>query len=191
MFSKKNFDKIQKQLVAYADKREHIIKISRDILRLSKMAISSLHRNDIKTAERLISDAETIIKEVKQTAALDAALAILGAYAVAVQEYVEAKAFIHYIKHNKLIELDELNIDPEDYLMGLSDLTGELARRAVLTTISKNYSDVHKVRDFVVGIHDFFLTLDLGNGELRKKYDAIKWNLKKIEDIIYDIETKQ
>ncbi|MFA6887945.1 MAG: hypothetical protein WC254_00430 [Candidatus Woesearchaeota archaeon] len=191
MFSKKNFDKIRKQLVAYATKREHIIKTSRDILRFSKMAISSLHRNDLQSAEKLIADAEVIMKDVKKTAALDAALSILGAYSVAVQEYVEAKAFLHFIKHGTLIELDDIDADPEDYLMGLSDLTGELARRAVLTTISKNYADVHQVRDFVVGIHDFFLTLDMGNGDLRKKYDAIKWNLKKIEDIIYDIETKR
>lgn len=191
MFSKKNFDRIRKQLVTYADKREHIIKVSRDILRLSKMAISSIHRNELTTAEQHIHHAERIIQVVKKTAALDVALSVLGAYSVAIQEYVEAKAFLHFIQHKRLIELDELDIEPEDYLMGLSDLTGELARRAVLTTISKNYSDAHIVRDFVAGIHDFFLTLNLGSGDLRKKYDAIKWNLKKIEDIIYDIETKR
>ncbi len=191
MFSKKNFDKIQNQLVAYTNKREHIIKVSRDVLRFSKMAISSLHRNDIKTAEHHIQQAEHLMKDIKKVAALDAALSLLGAYSVAVQEYVEAKAFLYFVRHKKLIELDDLNVDPEDYLMGLSDLTGELARRAVLITINKNYSDVHEVRDFVAGIHDFFLTLDMGNGDLRKKYDAIKWNLKKIEDIIYDIEKRK
>ncbi|MBT7927970.1 hypothetical protein HN695_06565, partial [Candidatus Woesearchaeota archaeon] len=33
--------------------------------------------------------------------------------------------------------------------------------------------------------------MDLRNGELRKKSDAIKWNLKKIEDILYDISMKK
>jgi predicted translin family RNA/ssDNA-binding protein len=191
MFSKKNFDTIRHQLTAYADKREQIIKISRDILRFSKMAISCIHRNDLAMAEKHIHDAEVLIKQIKKVSALDVALSVIGAYSVSLQEYVEAKAFLHFIKHQCLIELSELNVEPEDYLMGLSDLTGELARRAVLTTISRNYSDVHLVRDFVAGIHDFFLTLDMGNGELRKKYDAIKWNLKKIEDVIYDIETKR
>lgn len=190
MFPSKNFEKIRKQLVAYSEKREEIIKASRDVLRFSKIAISSLHRNDVKEAEKHLSDAETLLKKIKASAALDVKLAVVGAYSAAMQEYIEAKTFFHFIKTKKLLDLDSLGAEPEDYLMGLSDLTGELARSAVLKTISKNYPDVHLVRDFAAGIHDFFLTLDLGNGELRKKYDAIKWNLKKIEDIIYDIETK-
>ncbi len=190
MFSTKNFEKIRKQLVLYSQKREDIIKASRDVLRFSKIAISSLHRNETREAEKHIKDAEALIKKIKSSAALDVKLAVVGAYSVAMQEYVEAKTFLHFIKTNTLLDLDSLSVEPEDYLMGLSDLTGELARSAVLKTISKNYPHVRLVRDFVAGIHDFFLTLDMGNGELRKKYDAIKWNLKKIEDIIYDIETK-
>jgi hypothetical protein len=34
------------------------------------------------------------------------------------------------------------------------------------------------------------MKFDLRNGELRKKFDEIKWNLKKIEDIAYDIKMK-
>ncbi|MEK6867385.1 MAG: hypothetical protein AABX98_01045 [Nanoarchaeota archaeon] len=191
MFSKKNFEKIRKQLVSYSQRREHIIKSSRDILRFSKIAISCIHRHDLKAAVEHLHAAEALLKEVKKLAVLDAALSILGAYTVAVQEYVEAKTFLHFVNTNTLLDLDSLGVEPEDYLIGLSDLTGELARRAVLKTISKNYGDVHIVRDFVAGVHDFFLTLDMNNGDLRKKYDAIKWNLKKIEDIIYDIETKR
>lgn len=191
MFSKKNFEKIRNQLIAYGQKREQIIRDSRDILRLSKTAISCLHRHDIKQAEKHIQDAEKLMRTVKKTATLDAKLAIIGAYTVAIQEYVEAKTFLYFVKTQKLLDMDSLGVEPEDYLIGLSDLTGELARAAVLKTISKHYHDVRIVRDFVAGIHDFFLTLDMGNGDLRKKYDAIKWNLKKIEDVVYDIETKR
>ena len=191
MFSKKNFEKIRKQLTSYTQRREHIIKSSRDILRFSKIAISCIHRHDLKAAQEHLHAAETLLKEVKKLAVLDAALSILGAYTVAIQEYVEAKTFLHFVNTHTLLDLDSLGVEPEDYLIGLSDLTGELGRRAVLKTISKNYGDVHIVRDFVAGVHDFFLTLDMSNGDLRKKYDAIKWNLKKIEDIIYDIETKR
>ncbi len=191
MFSKKNFEKIRKQLSSYTQQREHIIKSSRDILRFSKIAISCIHRHDFSAADQHLHDAEHLLKEVKKLAVLDVALSILGAYTVAVQEYVEAKTFLHFVKTHTLLDVESLHVKPEDYLIGLSDLTGELARRAVLRTISKNYDDVIIVRDFVAGIHDFFLTLDLGNGELRKKYDTIKWNLKKIEEIIYDIETKK
>ena len=190
MFLGENFEKIRKQLQRFSEEREQVIRHSRDILRFSKMAISSLHRNDIKEAQEHLKEAKKGITLVAAMAKKDSRLAGVGAYSAGLQEYVEAAAFFHFVKTGKLLECDTLAVDPEEYLMGLSDLTGELARRAVLKTISKHYPDVHVIRDFVVGIHDFFLTLDLGNGELRKKYDAIKWNLKKIEDIIYDIETK-
>ena len=190
MFLGENFEKIRKQLQRFSEEREQVIRHSRDILRFSKMAISSLHRHDIKEAQEHLKEAKKGITLVAAMAKKDSRLAGVGAYSAGLQEYVEAAAFFHFVKTGKLLECDTLAVDPEEYLMGLSDLTGELARRAVLKTISKHYPDVHVIRDFVVGIHDFFLTLDLGNGELRKKYDAIKWNLKKIEDIIYDIETK-
>ena len=39
-------------------------------------------------------------------------------------------------------------------------------------------------------IYGEFLKLHLRNGELRKKSDAIKWNLKKLEEVMYDISMK-
>ncbi|PIN77681.1 hypothetical protein COV16_06580 [Candidatus Woesearchaeota archaeon CG10_big_fil_rev_8_21_14_0_10_34_8] len=191
MINKKDLAKIRKQLGEYENKREDIIKLSRDIVRLSKMAISSVHRKDLAMAGKNLAEVEKIQKKLKKSIAYDPKLSIIGAYSVAMQEYVEAKTFLHFVKTKKLLPFSSLEVDPEDYLMGLADLTGELSRKAVLNTISKHYHSVHLVRDFVEGIHDFFLTLSLRNGELRRKYDAIKWNLKRIEDVAYDIEMKK
>jgi len=60
------------------------------------------------------------------------------------QEYIEALSFAHYLDHGTLITFDEVQqtlADPqgnpyfplpvEDYLLGLSDLTGELMRFAI------------------------------------------------------------
>ncbi len=190
MIDKADLAKIRKQLVAYTKKREEIIRVSRDIIRLSKIAISSIHRKELKEAETHLSHATTALKQMRRFAS-DPKLVIVGAYSAAVQEYVEARTFLHFVKTKKLLPMRALKVDPEDYLMGLSDLTGELSRTAVLQTIAKHYHSVHLVRDFVAGIHDFFLTLDLGNSDLRRKYDAIKWNLKRIEDVMYDIEMKK
>jgi len=56
--------------------------------------------------------------------------------------------------------------------------------------IRKEYADVHEIKEAVEEIYNLFLHLNLRNGEIRKKSDAIKWNLKRIEDIIYDISIK-
>jgi predicted translin family RNA/ssDNA-binding protein len=191
MINKKDLASIRRELEAYTKKREAVIQISRGVLRLSKQAIACTHRKDLKMAAQHLKEAEKDIKKAKKQIGFDPRLSIMGAYSVAMQEYVEAKTFLHFVKHRKLLPFSSLDVDPEDYLMGLADLTGELSRKAVLQTIARKYDDVSFVREFVVGIHDFFLTLNLRNGELRKKNDAIKWNLKRIEDILYDVRMKK
>jgi predicted translin family RNA/ssDNA-binding protein len=191
MINKKDLAVIRRQLVAYEKKREAVIGLSRTILHSSKQAISSTHRKDLKGAAGHLKSAESAIKKSRKHIGFDPRLTLLGAFSVSMQEYVEAKTFLHFVKTRKLLPFSSLSVDPEDYLIGLADLTGELSRKAVLLTIAKNYDSVSLVREFVTGIHDFFLTLSLRNGSLRKKYDAIKWNLKRIEDILYDIEMKK
>ncbi len=191
MIDDKDLAAIRRQLITFEKKREHVIQLSRNILRHSKQAISATHRKDLKLANQYVQRAGREISKAKKQIGFDPKLVLLGAYSVGMQEFVEARAFLYFVEHGKLLPFSSLSVDPEDYLMGLADLTGELSRKAVLQTIAKNYHTVTLVRTFVVGIHDFFLTLDLRNGELRKKYDAVKWNLKRIEDILYDIEMKK
>jgi len=89
------------------------------------------------------------------------------------------------IMTNKTISTHEqLKTTLEQYLLGLCDLTGELMRKAVNSAINKDTATLNKIREFVSQIYAGFLEFDLRNGELRKKSDAIKWNLQKIEDLI-------
>ena len=74
--------------------------------------------------------------------------------------------------------------------MGLCDLTGELMRKAVDEIINKNFDAALKIKELVSLIYGEFLQFNLRNGELRKKSDQIKWNLQKIEDLVYDVKMK-
>ena len=73
--------------------------------------------------------------------------------------------------------------------MGLCDLAGELARKAV-TVANKDPKIVKRIKDIIEEIFGEFLKLNLRNGELRKKSDSLKWNLNKVEEILYDINKK-
>ena len=72
-------------------------------------------------------------------------------------------------------------------MSGLADLTGELGRKAVHDAIKKDFNSVLKIRLLVEEIYGEFLKFDLRNGELRKKSDAIKWNLNKLEDLVLSL----
>ncbi len=100
-------------------------------------------------------------------------------------------SFYHFIKTGTLISKEECDVDTENYLLGLCDLTGELGRKAVNSVIKDNHELTHKIKDMVTEIYGEFLKLNLRNSELRKKSDSIKWNLSKIEEIIYNLQLRK
>ena len=109
---------------------------------------------------------------------------------VAFQEYVEAIAFYEFVKNKKIPTKASLGVSAEDYLSGLCDLTGELVRKAIYDVIHRKFDEAERIKELVHDIYGEFLKLHLRNGELRKKSDSIKWNLKKLEEVMYDISMK-
>ena len=93
-------------------------------------------------------------------------------------------------KNNKIPAADELEISTEPYLLGLTDLTGELVRKAINLAINKEYNEAIKIKILVEDIYEQLLMFDLRNSELRKKFDSIKYNLKKLDDLVYEIKMK-
>ncbi len=182
MIDKKNFENIRKELDDFEEKREETIRNSRDIIRLSKQIIYSMHRNDFDNAAKLLKEIHGRIKLLDKNKNYDTSISC-----VAYQEYVEAVAFFELIKNNRLPTAKNLNIDVFSYLSGLADLTGELGRKAVHDAIKKDFESVLNIKNIVEEIYGEFLKFDLRNGELRKKSDAIKWNLNKLEDLVFSL----
>jgi len=188
MLDKKEFEKIGKDLKKSEEGREDVIRLSRDIIQISKRIIYSVHRSDPQTASKLMVDIKNKVKKLKN---YDAQKVDTNINSVAYQEYVEAAALFEFKKHGKVPTRKSLEVTNEHYLMGLCDLSGELVRLAVKFAINKKFDEVEKIRSLVDEIYGEFLKFDLRNGELRKKSDSIKWNLKKIEEINYDISLKK
>jgi|TARA_Y100000310_G_scaffold342807_1_gene447553 translin len=186
MLNTKEFGKIRKELAAFEAKRELVIRQSRDIINLSKRIIYALHRDDIKTASSLVKDIEKK-KTSLEKISIDADTNIDK---VAIQEYVEAICYYHFIKNKKIPATKAIKVDNESYLLGLCDLTGELVRKAVNEVINKNFKAALEIKNLVEEIFGEFLKFNLRNGELRKKSDQIKWNLKKLEDVVYELKLK-
>lgn len=182
---KESFKNIRTELKKFDDSREKTIATSRDIIKLSKVIIYSIHRNDMKNAENLIKDIKNKLK------LLDEKHYDTNINKVAWQEYVEAITYYEFIKTGKVPGYKKLGVNIDHYLLGLCDLTGELVRKAVNDVINKNYKGVLKIKDLVSDIYGEFLSLDLRNGELRVKSDAIKYNLKKLEDLVLELKLKK
>lgn len=190
MIDKKEFSEIKSLMEKDEETREEIISSSRDMIRLSKKLIYSLHRKDMDAAKKMRSEIGKQILQIREIAEKCPKFSYSGIYSVAVQEYVEALTYYEFMFNKRIPGYKELGVEYEEYLLGLCDLTGELERRAVHSTVAGEYKDVLLIKEVVEEIYDEFLMFDLRNSELRKKSDSIKWNLKKIEEILYDLKLK-
>lgn len=170
--------------------RESLIKVSRDVLKLSKGAIYSLHRNEIKTADKQLGDAQKLIAQMNLLVKKDVHLANVGAYSEALEEFVEAKCYFEFTVNNKIPSPKELSVDTEIYLPGLCDLVGELARKAINSALKDDTKTALAIKDFVEEIYDELMMFDFRNSPLRKKFDAIKYSLEKLEDLALKLKAK-
>jgi translin len=178
MLDKKEFSDIRQDLEKFENNREEIIQKSREIIKSSKLIIYSLHRNEIEKADLLVLDIK------KNMNGLSKSNLNSNINKVAVQEYVEALCYFEFIKNKRIPLRKELEVETEDYLCGLCDLIGELVRKAVNEVINQNVDKAIEIRNLVDNLYGEFLMFNLRNGELRKKMDSIKWNLKKLDEVV-------
>ncbi len=182
-----NFAKLRDEIKDYDAKREELIKKSRDVLKLSKLLIYAVHRDELEKAAELLKEIETERQALNAIAKHDQKLFYEGSYKIAIQEYVEALLYYFYIKEG---ELKELKVSANHYLLGLADLPGELVRKAVYLAGKGKHSEVEKIKDLVDNIYGELLKFDIRNGEIRKKVDGIKYDLRKLEDLVLDLKLK-
>jgi len=186
MLNKPEFNRIREEMHKLDLRREELIQLSREIITISKQIIYAAQRNDMGAADSAIKDIKNKVSKLKKIK-IHTDTNIIS---VAFQEYVEAICFYEFVKSKRIPTKASLGVSAEDYLSGLCDLTGELVRKAVYDVIHKNYDEAEKIKELVHDIYGEFLKLHLRNGELRKKSDSIKWNLKKLEEVMYDISMR-
>ncbi|CAH1116793.1 unnamed protein product [Phaedon cochleariae] len=83
-----------------------------------------------------------------------------------------------------------IHLDLEDYLMGLLNLASELSRYAVNSVTYGDYDRPLQISKFVAQLNAGFRLLNLKNDSLRKRFDALKYDVKKIEEVVYDLSIR-
>ncbi|RAK90899.1 translin-associated factor TraX [Aspergillus costaricaensis CBS 115574] len=216
------FTTFRDELDEHHDRRERIIKASRDITALSKKIIFALQR--IRTLNTPLPPnltKETTTRFAQITTHFTSLLPDLTPapnthrymrqLSPAIQEFIEAISFHHYLTTQSLITLEEVRkhlpagilVTEEDYLLGLFDLTGEMMRFAVtgLSAGSTSEGDsvglgeeqkgiVVDLREMrcgfeglsVPGRHRGVMLRDMG-----KKVDVMQGSVEKVERAAYGI----
>lgn len=78
----------------------------------------------------------------------------------------------------------------EDFLIGLCNAVSELVRLSMNRVIQTDYATPARCAVFATHIFDAFKELNFRNDFLRKRYDGIKYDIKRLEEIVYDLSIR-
>ncbi|CAH9113854.1 unnamed protein product [Cuscuta epithymum] len=117
------------------------------------------------------------------------------------QTVVSLLAFMHWLEtgtlllHNEAedklgLNASDFGLDIEDYLTGLCFMSNEMPRYVVNRVTAGDYDCPRQVLKFMTDLHAAFRMLNLRNDFLRKKFDGMKYDLRKIEEVYYDVKIR-
>ncbi|RAL15336.1 translin [Aspergillus homomorphus CBS 101889] len=89
-----------------------------------------------------------------------------------------------------LKEQDAFHLTIEEYLLALIAMVEELSRLAVNSVTLGDYTRPMQISNFIKELFAGFQLLNLKNDILRKKSDGIKYSVKKVEDVVYDLSLR-
>ncbi|PIB01764.1 Translin [Cercospora beticola] len=85
---------------------------------------------------------------------------------------------------------DVFHLTIEEYLLALISLLEELSRLARNSVTLGDYQRPLQISQFIKDVHAGFQILNLKNDALRKRSDGIKYKVKEVEDVVYDLSLR-
>ncbi|KAJ2076695.1 Translin-1 [Coemansia sp. RSA 988] len=78
----------------------------------------------------------------------------------------------------------------DEYLLGVISLFSELARLAVNSVIVNDVQRPQEISTFASELYSGFQLLNLKNDVIRRRFDSIKYDIKRIEEVQYDLRVR-
>ncbi|HJU34150.1 MAG TPA: RNA-binding protein [Nitrososphaera sp.] len=170
---------IDKSLKDVQDRREKLIKGTRDVVMLCSKSIVAMHHNQLDEASGKMDQAKTMLEEFRKYARHD----LYRYIAVAEQELVEAYALKSLMEDKPMPSMRELEVTGESYLTGLLDCVGEIKRLVYDRMRAGKGKDAEKLfatmEEIYNAVYPFAVYDNIVSG-LRRKLDVARML---IEDI--------
>ena len=174
-----SLEQIDKSLKDVQDRREKLIKGTRDVVMLCSKSIVSMHHSELEDAKSKMDQAKTMLEEFRKYARQD----LYRYIAVAEQELVEAYALKSVMEDKPMPSMKELDVTGESYLTGLLDCVGEIKRLVYDRMRTGKGKDAEKLfatmEEIYNAVYPFAVYDNIVSG-LRRKLDVARML---IEDI--------
>ena len=174
---------INDELRLIENRREQLIKESRDIIILCSQSIISLHQGHIQESQLKLDKAKDLYFSLKTLAQTD----LLRYLSMSEQELVECSLLMSIVKNDALPGLDEIGVSSQAYLFGILDCIGEI-KRMVYDMVRLNRYDQAEflftvMQEIYNEIYPFSIYDNIVSG-IRKKLDVCKILIENTRELI-------
>jgi len=174
---------INDELQLIENRREQLIKESRDIIILCSQSIISLHQGHLQESQLKLAKAKDLYFSLKTLAQAD----LLRYLSMSEQELVECSLLMSIVKNEALPGLDDIGVSSQAYLFGILDCIGEI-KRMVYDMVRLNRYDQAEylfrvMQEIYSEIYPFSIYDNLVNG-IRKKLDVCKILIENTRELI-------
>jgi len=127
---KKSLNSMEVTFSGQLERRDRVLKESRDIISACSRAIINVHTGKMRDAKKEHATAKSLLTSLKKSSGSSTSRYLVSPEA----EYVEASAVIALATGREVPSMESLGASPEAYLLGVLDTVGEL-KRLVLDSV--------------------------------------------------------
>jgi translin len=176
-------EKINRKFKDIEERRNAIIKGTRDATILCSKAIVSMHAHKKNESIEYIEKAKKLLQQYKEMGKDD-----LQRYLyIAEQEYVEAYCLFSIIENSGIPSMQSLEVSDISYVMGLLDCIGEIKRMIIDKIRAEGTSNINTLFELMDKIYGIIYPLALYDNlmpGLRKKLDVSRLLIENVRAII-------
>ena len=171
--ARSSLGEIEDELRQVLERRERILKNSRDVILACSRAIIAVHAGKRGEAAKDLEDARAMLQELRRDGRSSLARYLQSPEA----EFVEASAVVAISKGRSIPDVKSLEVSHEAYLLGLLDTVGELKR---LLLVALTSGEVKRAEQYFQTMEDLYALLssfavydNVVNG-VRRKIDVAR-----------------
>ncbi|MFL6362274.1 MAG: RNA-binding protein [Nitrososphaeraceae archaeon] len=184
-----SLDEINYDLKNVEERREKLIKGTRDVISLCSKSIVALHHDEMEKAEMNMYQAKIMLDDFRQYSKTD----LYKYVSVAEQEIVEAYGLKSVIQNSAIPSMKELNVSGPSYITGLLDCIGEIKRMVYDRMRIGRGEDAAKLfslmQDIYSSVYPFAVYDHLISG-MRRKLDVAKMLIEDVRAVVTE-ETRR
>ena len=178
-----SLDEINGDLKDVEERREKLIKGTRDVISICSKSIIAMHHDQMEKAEMNMQQAKIMLDEFRQYSKTD----LYRYVSVAEQEIVEAYGLKSVIQNSAIPSMRDLNVSGPSYITGLLDCIGEIKRMVYDRMRTGRGEDAAKLftlmQDIYSSIYPFAVYDHLVSG-MRRKLDVAKMLIEDVRAIV-------